>query len=289
MKIATYEINQSDVDQINKFSLPLTVLRKSPWIQSPWLFPTWVEVNKHLNLVAERATKRVGTFRAWSPVQIDERSSPEHGISAVRNIYTSSTFVTSKFTSPLPFIDFFLGKIVCLQKNWNPTWNLFNNAKGLVVGIICQNEKRRLNPLMFLNEALQTTIRSHEALKYSLLIKPFLPFIGPSAISDIPGIIEVPWVKVSRKICNCTVHIYGPQVYPANAFSHHQSQGSTFDRCVTSINDKCKSYGMANVVTSKTSKPTNFALTSPVTLKMLQPAPHMSNLVESEYQRLSQN
>lgn len=141
-----------------------------------------------------------------------------------------------------------------------------------MIEIVGQKNNRSLNPLIFLEDAARTTIESHNERKYSLLIKPFIPFKGPSA-RNVPGIINVPLIKVTRKVYGCRLNICGPKVYPANDFSHHQSQGSTFDRCVVSINESCNSYGLANVFTSRTPKPQNFSITSPVTLRTLQPSP----------------
>lgn len=166
MNIAQYNLTPHVIEEINKFHKPMSVLQKSPWIDCPWLFPTWKEVNQHLQFVTERAEKEKGIFRAWCPVTFETGQPQEHARKVIQTFYQSSTNVSAKFNCPLPYIDYFIGQIVSLKKNRNPTWKLFNNAKAFVVGINCHSLECQRNPLMKLDEAADLYLRSPDWLGY---------------------------------------------------------------------------------------------------------------------------
>lgn len=98
MKLAQYRLNKKDIKEINNFHLPFDILHKYPWIDSPWLCPTWEEVNKHLELAAGRAKKTTGIFRAWSSVSRESRASLTQQKKAIQSFYESSTYVSANFT-----------------------------------------------------------------------------------------------------------------------------------------------------------------------------------------------
>ena len=290
MKIATYRIDDESLFQLNSFVRDSSELEKEPWINSPWMFPTWNQVNNHLQKVTIYNALKRGIFRAWSSIRIVDKKILSENIEkakqAIAKFYTSECVVKANFEHPLPYIDFFIGQIICLKHNWNPLWGLYNNAKAIVVGIKSSSRERQRNPLMTIDEAIELSINNPDFLNYDLLVRPLMKFNGPSAIRDSPGIICIPRVSVTKKVNGISLNIEGPKVFPGNAFTHHQSQGGTFQRSVAVIDQKCKSYGMSNVVTSRTPRPENFALSGKVTKNMIQPCEETSSLVENEYNRL---
>lgn len=142
-------------------------------------------------------------------------------------------------------------------------------------------------PFLSLEAATRLSISKPASLKYHLLVKPFTPFHDPSACENIPGVFSVPWTNLERRYGECQLTIEGLNVYPANAFTHHQSQGSILGRSVVLINEKSTRYLMSNVVFSRTPDPSKLALLKPITLETVQPVPEASVAVEREYNRLT--
>lgn len=286
MRVSRYMATESDIKELNKLVLSSDELGTSPWIDSPWLLPRWKDVNMHLKKVTRHMALSRGIFRAWTPVFSKPGTPVELTERAITKFYSTPVQVEAAFRHPLPYLDIFIGQISSLKQNWNPAWNLFNNAKAFVVGIVYENKYIQRNPLMSLDEAVQCSLRDPDSLRYNLLVKPFIPFSGPSAIPSHPGIMSVPWTRTTAKLLGHHWIIEGPKAYPANAFTQHQSQGSTFPRSVALINRDCKNYGMANVAISRTPSPQNFALVQRVDSSVLQPCQSTSQLVENEYKRL---
>lgn len=289
MKIATYSVDEATVNYINSFEKSKDELYNEPWISDTRLFSTWKEVNDHIKIATMINAKCKGIFRAWTPVfpgtKIRNEANENSLKKGIEIFYTSDDSIKAEYTCPLPYIDFYLGQIICLKQNWNPLFGLYNNAKAIVVGLIFKNENIREKPLMDVKEATEICFKDPESLKFDLLVKPFMPFHGPSAASDVSGILCVPWVSVSKKINGIQFSIEGPKIFPANAFTQHQSQGGTFYRSVAVINKNCNKYGMANVVTSRTPSSSNFAMAEMVSKEMLSPCPENSKRVEPEYKR----
>lgn len=130
-KIATYNLSQLDTDVIASFFQPSELLKPPPWIDFPWLFPTRKEVNEHIRFVTERAAETKDIFRAWAPVEVHDSSSLKNCEEAIRAFYSSSTYVTATYSSPLPYIDFFPGQIACLKKKLEPNMELIQQCKGI--------------------------------------------------------------------------------------------------------------------------------------------------------------
>lgn len=206
MKIAQYKLLESDLPEVQSLVRSKTELYTSPWIDAPWLLPTWAEVNRHIQTVTNYRGRHKGIFRAWSKVSVPGITSMDEAKNAVKAFYKHTHMVRADFNTPLPYIDLFFGQISALKQNWNPTWNLYNNAKAFVVGIVCKDPRRQNQPHMSLSEAIEAALYEPDMLTCTFLVKPFIPFTGPSAHPNVPGIIAVPWVEVKKtytRLQNC--------------------------------------------------------------------------------------
>lgn len=243
-------------------------------------------MNEHFALVTRYMAKTRGVFRAWAPVTVETDISKPLALNSFMAFYKSSCAIGPALKGPAPYIDFHLGQIVSLKQNWNPQWYLCNNAKAFVVGLNYMSDAHSLDPLISASEAAERTLQNPSLMRYSLFLKPFHSFNGPSAFSEVPGIFIAPWTKQRRKIMGCNVIIEGPKLFPANSFTHHQSQGSTLGMSVVLIDENYRSYGMSNVVASRTPAPQNFAILEKVNRRILQPCSSVSKIVEAAYKRL---
>ena len=70
-----------------------------------------------------------------------------------------------------------------------------------MIAIKCEFASRQRIPVLTLKNVIDCCLGNNsDFLRYSVLVKPFLPFKGPSALQDAPEIVKVPWSKTNRTI-----------------------------------------------------------------------------------------
>ena len=163
-RLATYKLSEDDIQGINEHVKLNAELFREPWIDSIWMLPTWRAVNLHVNNVTEYMVKTRGIFRIWTNVDILQNVSEDQSRKALTAFYTSKTEISSTWVRHKSFIDYFPGQIICLKKNWNPTWGLYNNAKGVVVGICFEQPDDAEHPHATLHEIIEQTIQKEETI-----------------------------------------------------------------------------------------------------------------------------
>lgn len=248
-------------------------------------------MNNHLDLVTRKMASDTGRgiFRVWTRAEFKNDVSVNRKRRVRKLFFQTSFSVTREFRSPPPYIEMFPGQILNLKHNWNPALGFQNNAKVVVVGVHVPNSHPQFKPITLLQEAIEIAVSPHGLHHVEILVRHLSgSFTGPSALPDYPGIFTVPVTPIKYvRYGGVQFSVRYHHVHPANAISCHQSQGSTLPRSVACLDANTERYyGMANVVTSRTPSPDNFALTTMVTGPRLMLKPLISKLVESEYARL---
>lgn len=184
----------------------------------------------------------------------------------------------------------FPGKILNVKFNFNPSFQLHNHAKVVVVGLLFDDYENFTRPLSSLDDAVEKAACERNSYLPEILVRHLNDcFLGPFEIEGENGIFILPKTPIR------TVRKGGVQMkitchfaHPANAISCHQSQGARFPKYVATLDvNSERYYGMSNVVTSRTSKPETFALSRKVTPRTMMLEPITSQIVESEYRILA--
>lgn len=143
------------------------------------------------------------------------------------------------------------------------------------------------NLLFNVKEAMNVCLRDPRILKYSIFVKRFLPFNGPSAIEDVPGIIDVPWVESHRKIGGCKLSLKNP-AYFQPVLSHIIKIQEA--HLVDVLHVLMKSVNLMErrmLLLLIHQIPTILLQQKKVTKPILQPSHEIPNKVETKYKRIS--
>lgn len=116
-------------------------------------------VNEHIQFTTKIMSLTRSIFRIWSPVfGFPSSASHERRKKAIKLFYSSKTVVSKDFVSSHPYLDVFPGQILNLKHSWNPSMQLHNNCKVVVVGIHFRDEHNTYEPLTPLSTAIANVL-----------------------------------------------------------------------------------------------------------------------------------